>query len=76
MTREQFYQKCTESGISLQAVDLDGNTTEEVYSMRREGNTWFVFYRELGKEQNVKAYWSEGDALNGLFYYLLSLNQR
>ena len=72
MTRDDFWKKLVQYEVDLSLVNLDDNTAEEVYTMRREGNQWLTFRRERGQEHGVKLYWSEHDALGGLCQELIS----
>ena len=76
MTRDDFWKKLEQYEVDLSLVNLDDNTAEEVYTMRREGNQWLTFRRERGQEHGVKLYWSEHDALGSLCQEIISLWER
>ena len=73
MNKDEFIRRLKEYEVNTSLVNFDDSCAEEVYGIRREGNTWITFFRERGKERGHKYYWSEQDALNGLFHEIVEL---
>ena len=66
MTKEQFFRILKANNIPLDLICFDDNIKDDVFCINHNYTHWEVFYRERGKEFDVKKFVTESDALKCL----------
>lgn len=66
MTKEQFFRILKANNISLDLVCFDDNIKDDVFCINHNYTYWEAFYRERGKEYDVKKFATESEALEYL----------
>lgn len=72
MNRAELRSTLEAEGIRSDAYDLSGAGENEAYVLREEPSGWCVFYRERGRQQDVRSFETEAEACECLFARLRS----
>lgn len=75
MTRQELLSLLEENGIDASAVSFDDDV-KDGWGIRKNHSRWEVYFRERGRESDVRGFPSESDALACLLHELISLKNR
>ncbi len=70
MTKRDLWNKLMSENIPKDLYSLDGGLPNEMYCLSHEGNTWEIYYSEMGQKTGLKCFNTEKDACE-YFYHLL-----
>ncbi|MBC8545962.1 hypothetical protein H8711_03280 [Clostridiaceae bacterium NSJ-31] len=73
MLDDDFFEVLRANNIPEFKVSINNAIKDDVYCIRENYNQWEVFYRERGKEFNLKKFDTKEEAQNYLLNYLIRI---